>query len=242
MQRLKLLGVALMAIFALSAIAATTAAFAENPLILPEPTATKPLTFTGAAGLGTLETTKGALIECKKETNSGSFTTGRTGTITIDYEECHAIISGVGEIACHSLGDKTTSILTGGTISVIDQDIGGKLMPGVLVTLTSLLHIECALGVLILVLGSVIGLITKINGAEISEPAEGTTTEDKAKEVTLAFTQKTGEQGSKTCALPKATCEGKTFLLQSKVEEAEELSGLAATSTVKFGEEKTLDY
>jgi hypothetical protein len=242
MRRPRLLGITLMAILSLTAIAATTQAYAENPLILPEPTATKPLTFTGTANLGTLETTKGALSVCTSETSSGSFTTGRTGTITIDYTGCHSVISGVGEISCHSLGDKTTTILTGGTISIIDQDIGGKLMPGVLVTLASLLHIECALGILILMLGAVIGLITKINGAAISEPAEGTTKEDKAKELTLAFTQTKGEQGSKTCALPKATCEGKTFLLETKVEEAEELEGLAATSTVKFGEEKTLDY
>jgi hypothetical protein len=242
MKRISTLAITLMALLSLSAIAAT-AALAENPLFLPEPTAAKPLKFTGKSGTGALEGTKeGTKVECKKNKESGSFTSARSGTVSIDFEECEAEVGG-SKSKCHSLGDSGTTILTGGTIRLIDQDANGKLMPAILIELTELLHLECGVGVLILVLGAVIGLITEINEKAIVEPAEGTSKEDKGTEMTVAFTKsKRGEQSSKKCALPKETCEGKEYLLKAKFTTEEELASEETTANITFAEEVGLMY
>jgi hypothetical protein len=249
MKRLKLLGLALIAIFALSAMA-TTAAFAENPLILPNPTAKEPLTFTSESVKGTkpkLETTKGTEIKCEKAKNSGSFTTGDAGTIEIDFEGCSTPV-GAENVSCNSPGDKKGIILLNATngngdIQLVDVlpeiEKVKKLRLGVLITLLSDLNIECSL-VKIKVLQSVIGL-ADIKG----EP----TTEEKlikTNVMTLLFHQTKGEQEIKECDLLIATCgkEGarKKFLLEANFGAGHELAGEEAEAVVTFAKEAEFHY
>ena len=53
MHRFRLLGVALMAVFALAAIASSPA-LAENPEILPTPSSTEPILFSSEGGVSHL--------------------------------------------------------------------------------------------------------------------------------------------------------------------------------------------
>jgi hypothetical protein len=174
-------------------------------------------------------------LTCRADTNSGSFTTGRSGTITIDFTEC-----GEGEsVRCRSLGDPVGTILTGGPIKLVDQNFGGKLLPAIIVEVEGLLHVECgAVGGLTLILGNVIGLITRLDGVAIVDPAEGTTKEQEVREtVTVAFTREAGrpgEQSSKKCALPKETCEGREFLLKATFSTTEELASEETEDVITF--------
>ena len=101
MQRLRLLGIALMAIFALGAVASATAS-AEEIGILPG----KGTTFTSEGAkantfVHVLETTKGSKISCTKLTNKGEMKTDLEGKVTIDYEK-NCALSGS---KCSTAGD-----------------------------------------------------------------------------------------------------------------------------------------
>jgi hypothetical protein len=240
MKHIKLLAITVMAILSLTALIATTAAFAEEagaPLINPNPTREAPLRFTSRSGVGILEgMSEISKLTCRADTNSGSFTTGRSGTVTIDFTEC---TGEEGAARCRSLGDPTGTILTGGPIKLVDQNLGGRLLPAIIIELERLLHIECgAAGLLILSLGNVIGLITRIDGVAIVDPAEGTTKEQEVREtVTVAFTREAGrpgEQSSKKCALPKETCEGREFLLKVRFTTEEELASEETEDVITF--------
>jgi hypothetical protein len=82
MKHVKLLGLALLALFALSAVASSVAM--ANPTILPTPTAGEPLTFTSKTKAGSvtaLESTSGKRIVCKEATNEGEFTSADHGKV-----------------------------------------------------------------------------------------------------------------------------------------------------------------
>jgi hypothetical protein len=224
MRQIKLLGVALIAIFALTATAATTAALAEQPEIL----STLPAKFTGKGGVGKLELTKGKKIECKTNTNSGEFTSVNLGIITIDFHECHAEETSV---ECHSLGDKEGLILVGGDLHIVD--LGGTSLPlGLVVILLSELHVECAGGILFLIKtdNGVIGEVTGIKSGE------------KTKTAKVKFESTGGTQKIKTCTQEKTFCEGKEFLLLGNVGKGFELGGEATESEVTFEKEAIVDF
>ena len=88
MKRIRLLGLALMVVFALGALAAATASAAEPTKILPEPTAAKPVTYTAKSGETRLLTVGGTEIKCKKDTSDGSFTTPNFGDFDVLFTEC----------------------------------------------------------------------------------------------------------------------------------------------------------
>ena len=111
MQRLKIVFLALMAVFALSAVASATASAAEheNPVVLPLAAET----FTGESGPGTLSTLAGKEVKCKKDKSEGTIAAnGREGTLHIDFEEC---TNETGTITCTGLGDSSGIILALGT-------------------------------------------------------------------------------------------------------------------------------
>jgi hypothetical protein len=224
MRQLKLLGVALTVIFALTAVAVTTAAFAEQPEIL----STLPAKFTGSGGTGKLEFTKGKKIECKTLTGSGEFTSVNLGIGTIDFHEC------IGEstsVECHSLGDKEGLILFGGDIHIVD--LGGTSLPlGIVVILLSELHVECTGGILFLV-KSDNGLIGEVTGI---------TSGVKAKTAKVKFESTAGTQKIKTCTQEKTFCEGKEFLLLGNVGKGFELVGVTGEGQITFEKEGIVDF
>jgi hypothetical protein len=160
MRKLTLLGLAMTAIIALSAIASSIASAEEPEFRLSS--GTFPVHFTGfiqgKSKLGvpgrSLET-----IECEKGRVEGEITGEKTSTTHIGWEEC-AIFR---IVEARSLGDPANHILITVTgklcyINKATKDVGVILTP------TAPVHIEAENGrTLAIVTGSAIGLISPIN-------------------------------------------------------------------------------
>ena len=153
MRRLKMSGVVIAAVLALTALAAVTAstATAALPEFLPASGF-----FHSSSGAGTLEEGGQPAIECTKDTDSGSITGAKTATVSIDFTGCSALfIAGA-----NSLGDKSGTILTGGTGTLCYLNASKKEV-GIAIKIATL-HIEVA-GKLLIVTGTVIGKVEPVN-------------------------------------------------------------------------------
>ncbi len=192
MQRLKILGVALMAVFALGAFVSATAS--AEVVLLPEFAAAE--TWKGESGKGTLETLKAlASIVCEKDTSEGTFEAKKPlGTNHINFEKCKA----AGKV-CTGLGEKEGIILTLGTTHLVFDKLGKVLAEaevGVLF-LVEPTHFECGAGFLFVVEGQVLCLIkpvekltkhfeiTCLKGKEAGDPGELTYWNEKGEEVKI---------------------------------------------------------
>ena len=190
MHRVKVVCLALMAVFALGVVAAASASAAELPEFKTETKGTL------SGGSGEL-TSKAGAIKCEKLT--GTFeplsTKSKTlGTYTLNFTTCKEPKL---TLACKSLGDPYNSaskpengtILTGGEWHLVP---GPKQVPTALILLlVKELHVECSnagltITVLFLIKGDVLGLITPL-GTKTKEfkvevkttKAEGTEQEEK---------------------------------------------------------------
>jgi len=172
MQRLKVVLLALMAVFALSAFASSTA-FAAEAEFLP----TSSEKYTGTSGPGTLETLSGSQIVCKSDTSEGAYT-GRTATVHIDFKECKNPSLGV---TCTGLGEAAGVILVLASSALLVYDtLTPTLGVGLLVTLVPV-HFSCSF-VLIEVLGQVLCLVTPVgtaakHGEVVCQQSKGDATE-----------------------------------------------------------------
>jgi hypothetical protein len=207
MRKLAIIGAAIAAVAALSAIATTMASAAAPEL---ETTKAKdfPIKFTSFSGLGTLKVVGGSEIICEKDKDSGEFINAKEVTDTIDFEKCKA----EGIVGAHSLGDPEGTILTtskGSLCLIKEKDVGILLEP------TGPVHIEIpTVATLLIVKGSVTGLITPI--------------EQFSLRFELAFTVTGGKQ------VPEE-CEGKKDeLLTAKNEGTFEKSTEATTGIIGF--------
>ena len=213
MKRINLIGLALTALFAFSAIAAT-AAYAEQPEFLFK-TGGFPVKLGFTSGEGHLGS-KLVEITCKKDHGSAEITSNTAGTFTVDFEEC--VITNT-TTKCRSLGDANGTILVGGTLTPVTVTLpGGALGVGALLTVNTggtptLLHIECSV-ILALVGGSVIGEFLSVT-SETEQLKKGT----KKK---LDIQLEGGKQQFTKCVTPKATCEGKTYELYVEVSKERE--------------------
>jgi hypothetical protein len=160
MQRFRILGVALMAVFALSAVVSATAS--AEVVMLPEITTTEK--WTGESGKGSLEVLKGAaVIECKKDKSEGTFEPKKPlGSFHIDFEGCKASIA-----TCTGLGEPVAgTILTLGTFHLVYDTLGSVLSEAGVGVLFLVLptHFECTItNTLLVVEGEVLCLIKPVN-------------------------------------------------------------------------------
>jgi hypothetical protein len=157
MHRFRILGVALMAVFVLGAVASATAS-AVGVEILP----LKEEKWTGVSGKGSLEVLKKAeFIECAKDKSEGTFEANKPlGKFHIDFEGCKASKAGV---ACTGLGEASGVILTLGTAHLVFDKLGAGAALGVgLLLLPESTHFTCLIP-LFLVTGQVLCLIKPIN-------------------------------------------------------------------------------
>lgn len=237
MKCIKLLGLALLALFALSAAASSLAA-AELPEILPVPTAEKPLTFTSKTKAGTtplLESESGKKITCKSGTGAGEFTTQ-------DHGKALALATGCEEVntkaKCSSNG-VAGEVVGEGLIELVGVKSGGTLELGVWGESFALggeakkedLKVKC--GVLTITgLGSAIGLVDEVSSLV------------KTKKTLVLSHQTAGVQAIKTCELLKALCEKGPFDLKVKftAEGAEELVGTEGEAEVEFAKEYEVHF
>jgi hypothetical protein len=154
MRGLKLVG-AFFAILALTAVAAASAS-AALPEFLPGSG-----TFTGKSGVASLQVKGGATITCKTSTSTGELTGVKSDKVTITFEGCT-----VAGLTVLGLGAAKGTIVV--TLDSELCQIGSKDV-GVILTIlpTTGLHIEVPTGKhLILVIGSVIGLLSPINSSK----------------------------------------------------------------------------
>jgi hypothetical protein len=154
MQRFSILGVALMVVFALSAIVSATAS-AEVKIL---PTLTAEEKWTGESGKGTLEVLKGESIICVKDKSEGTFEANKPlGKFHIDFEGCKT----AGGVGCTGLGEANEVILTLGTTHLVWDKLGAELGAGVLF-LVETTHFLCFIE-LVEVEGEVLCLIKPVN-------------------------------------------------------------------------------
>lgn len=203
MQRLKILGLALMAVFVLSAVVSATAS-ASHVSVLPE----NAETWKGESGEGSLETLEKDKIVCKKDTSEGTIEAKKPlGLFHIHFEGCEATSKGL-KGPCSSLDHKISekTILVLGTYHLVLDKLPAE--PGVgILFLIEHVHLECEILFtiqLVLILGEVLCLIKPVDqkakhfeivcklGSEPGDPGETVYWDEKGKEV------KMGLEGLKT--------------------------------------------
>lgn len=165
MKRFKIVGLCLIAAFALSAVAASAASAAK-----PEFQGKVAKEFTSKGEAATLKVKEGITVKCAASTDVGKLNTGtpeggakKEGTVTVKFTKCLA----AGVDACHS-----TSPL-GGAEEIITKELAMTLgyikkstsEVGVDLSAATLAEFECAIGTgeKVAVTGSVIGKIEPLN-------------------------------------------------------------------------------
>ncbi len=141
MRRLKLVGFAVLAVLALTAMGMANTAMALE--ILPTPTEKAPVSFTAKAGPGNLSTLGNLLnspVECNKNTSKGSFTSATLGTIEIKFAECKQF-----GVACTGLKDEKEKITFNGNVHFTDGLLSGKQVAAFAVLTTEVTHFTCGL-------------------------------------------------------------------------------------------------
>jgi hypothetical protein len=96
MKRIKTIGLALAAVCALTALTAmalASTATAAKPEILPEPTVTEPILFTGKGGAGELTVLKAGVepVKCKENTVKGDALSLKLGEVEIKFKGCTTV-------------------------------------------------------------------------------------------------------------------------------------------------------
>jgi hypothetical protein len=175
MRRLKLLGLTLMAVFALGAVASATASAEPTVAFLPGTTETN---FTTTSGTGLLESSNKKAITCTKDKASGNIKTSDEGSASVDFEGCKQ-----GTLNCNTAKDaKGIVLLANLGLALVDTTKGA----GIVFELPSTLTIECGT-VLIEVKGSVIGELNKHN-EEVTE-AEVKLNQKSGEQTQVAYTE-----------------------------------------------------
>jgi hypothetical protein len=161
MKRISIVGLFLAAVFALSAMAASSASAA--PLLLlarvPGGGSIAGVTFLSEAKLPLLSTHSGKLIHCKHATNHGLFLSSTLGDILLRFLGCTS--SGV---ACNTAGAAAEEIHLplAGTVfhlGLAHLTINEGKLPAAVILLEKDVLITCGGVIKLLVLGSVIGAL-----------------------------------------------------------------------------------
>jgi hypothetical protein len=128
MKRIRLLGLALIAVFAFGALGASSA-LAEGPTITPAGTEAEPVKFEAPSnGETALETEGKAKLNCLTALGKGSFTTANSGTVLSDFEGC---LEPSTLAKCNSPNDNAGVILALLNIKIVDVLPTGTLDLGV---------------------------------------------------------------------------------------------------------------
>jgi hypothetical protein len=232
MQRLRLIGIVFVILFALAAVAATTAS-AENPEILPVPTTTTPLNFTVEGQAASLVPTKEeekSILKCKKVKMSGSFTSADSGTVTVDLEECKG-----GTANCSTTGDAAGVVLMDkADINLVDYKVGAELLLGIVIEPLeggkNIFKFKCGI------------LGVEVRGAALGK-VSGVKNNVKTRTAKLDYKRTKGEQELTKCELLKAFCAGKEFKLEQNFGAAGfELAGEEVTADITFAKEAEVHF
>jgi hypothetical protein len=159
MKRFRIIGLALLALFALGAFAASMA-FAEEG-VLP----LKVKTVNILAKKTTLQNTAKETVQCDELKGSGSFTTDSHGTATLDFNGCESggfLVWSLGEVVPKVLAEALILMPVAFLICLINSE---KLTFGLFVELTSPVHVDnTSIGILTILEGALIGEILTVKG------------------------------------------------------------------------------
>jgi len=156
MKDAKTLGLAILAIFVIGAVAAATAS-AEELRLLPLGTTANPVKFNITSGEGELASELFKLT-CKKDKGTGEVTSARLGKFRITYEECKN-----GTSSCRGLSDLPGNITAEGEFHLRRLlGIEAEQKHIVVFFLLANVHFSCSITLLKLS-GCVAGLIEPIN-------------------------------------------------------------------------------
>jgi hypothetical protein len=217
MKRFKLLGLTLLAAFALGAVLVASAS-AALPELLPVKTGGSSFTGKNTAANPTLETLKKESIVCSAATADGVQETDTSGTYHIHFTGC----KGFGFANCNTEGDESGVILTLGGFSYVDDHLSVNVSElGVAILFNANATIKCTALATIKVEGKVVCLVL--------EPLSSKVTHE------FHCTQTSGMQ-SETHWWNDAGTEQTSVLLSSKNGGAFEESGEQALGSVTFAE------
>lgn len=224
MQRPKLLGLALLAMFALSAVVSTTALAAE-PLFLILSGQKFPVSLTITSGLTTIEKVSGGAVVCHKDKGTGLITSAQLGAFAATFEECETM---PGKIQCRMPGGPAGILLFPEVrldlVSYLIKSVPSAglltLLPPVLLEFT----IECGTAKFG-IKGGAIGSLSPLNSF--------------AHNLTLTFEQVKGVQFIKECEFPVELCARKKFLLELNA--GTEEAGMEGIDTLETGTDVEVD-
>lgn len=159
----------LVAVFALCAVAASSASAQEVLFKLPAG-GSYPVSFLSAADTSLLETRKGFTVTCLSAKNAGEILSAHLGDVEVTFESCTTVILGHG-IKCQSAGRAKGEIFISDTTFHLGLAPGDK--PAILLLLPEnaggehALTFECG-GTNVDVTGDVIGLLEKEFGGALA--------------------------------------------------------------------------
>ncbi len=148
---------ALMAVAAMSAIAAAPASAAVKPQFLPEATAKVPIEFTAKHGITHFEEKNGFQINCEKGTGTGKVTGLKLGEFSTTFMACLT----EGKTSCLGTGEKEQQITLKGAFHVWYVLLTKVLQTG-LVFLPAEAKIECG-KTIVRLRGCMAGLVKPLN-------------------------------------------------------------------------------
>jgi hypothetical protein len=146
--RIRMIGLALVAVFAMSAIATAAASAAE---MTPFPNK-----FTAKSGASTFETKSGEKVKCSADSGTGEVTSATKDTATIKFTGCEAF-----GFKCKSAGAASGEIVLKVTSELVDIMKANKEVGNIL-TLEKELTIECSIFEKLKVKGSTLCPITPV--------------------------------------------------------------------------------
>jgi hypothetical protein len=169
MKRISIVGLFLMAVFALSAMAASSASAADLLARIAGGGSVAGVTFLSSANLPLLFTHSAKSIHCKHVTNHGKFLSATLGNVLIRFLGCTSK-EGLVNVACNTPGAGSGEIhLSLSTLFHLGLAHLGtnRTIPAIAILLGKIIEIQCSL-IKIEVRGNVIGALQKANG----EPVE----------------------------------------------------------------------
>jgi hypothetical protein len=172
MRRVRLLGLALLAVFALGVVAAATASATEAGILPLGASFVQAPILKGTGGIitFTIGSSKLACQKSKVEATLGA--AGEThinlGVGTLDIEECK-VTKGESKTACNSPGDAAETVLLKVDIHLLNVLTAGKeLEPGIGIKLLENLKLTCGL-LKVELKGTMIGLVLDPEGKLIKD-------------------------------------------------------------------------
>lgn len=120
-RSLKVLGLTVAAVLAISALAVASASAAAPEYVLKS--GSFPVKFTSTSGAGVLETTSGETVNCTSDTNEGEILNSKEDWVIVTFRGCTTTFFGF-PISCNTSGRASGEIMTNKLTSMLEYNVG----------------------------------------------------------------------------------------------------------------------